>query len=112
MGLDAPVEVVNQIEADFLLEKQVPMVAVNIGVGLSAKIPGFAAEVADGILKGLPMHCASVVGVRDVEQARQAAASGASAVLLRSEFLAAAADDERACRECVHDVQYAISGDD
>ena len=112
MGLDAPTEVVNVTELDFLMEQQVPMIAINCGVGLSVAIPGVAASVAAGVLGSLPIGCPGVVGVRDMEQARQAHLDGASAVLIKAEMLAATCDDAARCTALVDDLKYVVSGDD
>ncbi len=46
--------------------------AVNVAVGIAlARVPGFSAKVAEGILGALPFAASSLVGVRSVEEAVQ-----------------------------------------
>jgi hypothetical protein len=111
LGLDAPIEVVNQAELDFLLQNQVTMVTIHCGVGFFAQVPGLALQVAQGILKNVPFTCASIVGVKTLAQAQIAAEGGASAVLLKAEMLAEVADDIVPCRDMLHGIECAVNGD-
>lgn len=112
LGLDAPAEPVNQIELDFLLDKQVPIVALGCGVALSLTLPGFGGDVAAGLLPSVPPSCASVVGASDVSAARAATEAGASAVLLRACIFEGCCDDAAALNELVSEIRYQLSGDD
>lgn len=112
MGMDAPVEAVNLIELDFLMQKGVPMVAVACGVQVTLTVPGFANDIIKGLLPQLPLDCASVVGVADEAAARHAAEAGASAVLLKQEMLEGVCDDATACKAFIQNVKYAMSGDE
>ena len=112
IGLDAPAEIVNQIELDFLASKGVPLVAINCGVGLSLAVPGVATDIAEGLLRSLPQDMVAVIGVTSVEEARSAAAGGAAALLVKADMLTDVCDDERACIDHVHALKYATSGDD
>lgn len=112
LGIDAPVEVINQMELDYLVERGVPILAMACSIGLSVTLPGYSKDVSKGLLPHLPPSCASVVGVDSVEAAREAAEWGASALLLKASMLEGVCDDELACREFIQDIKYQISGDD
>lgn len=112
LGIDAPVEVVNQMELDYLVEKGVPILAMACSVGLSVTLPGYSRDVSRGLLQHLPPSCASLVGVADIEAAREAAEGGASALLLRASMFEGVCDDAMACKELVNELKYQISGDD
>lgn len=112
MGLDAPAEVVNTTELDFVLSKGVPMVAINCAVGLSVSIPGLASSVPNGILGSLPLNCPGIVGVVSIDGARSASQSGASAVLLKSSMLESVCENASACSRLIGEIRYALSCDD
>jgi hypothetical protein len=112
MGLDAPPEVVNSTELDFVLSKGVPMIAINCAVGLSVSIPGFAPSVADGILRSLPLNCPGIVGVASLDGARRASQSGASAVLLKSSMLEGVCENASACSRLIGEIRDALGFDD
>ncbi|KAF8072570.1 hypothetical protein HT031_000230 [Scenedesmus sp. PABB004] len=98
LGLDAPVEVVNAREVEGLSRAGVVFYGINLSVGLSVAVPGFAADMAHGLLGELPFGAVSIVGVKDVEGARAARASGADAVLVKKEMIDAAAAEGRDLR--------------
>jgi indole-3-glycerol phosphate synthase len=112
LGMDAPIEVVNQMELDYLVEKGVPIVAMACSIGLSATLPGYSRDVSKGLLQHVPPQCASLVGVSDIESAREAAQRGASALLVKASMLEGVCDDAVACKELVNELKYQISGDD
>jgi hypothetical protein len=111
-GLDAPAEIVNRIELDFLQGKGVPVVAINCSVGMSVAVPGFADDVAEGLLGALPPDCPALVGVSSVKAARHASDRGAAAVLLKAAMLQPVCEDTDACGALFHELVYALSGDD
>ncbi|KAK9826081.1 hypothetical protein WJX81_000287 [Elliptochloris bilobata] len=79
LGLDAPVEVVNLQEARAMEAATVNFFAVNVAVGIAlARVPGFSAKVAAGILGDLPFGASSLVGVRSEAEAAQARDAGAA----------------------------------
>jgi hypothetical protein len=112
LGLDAPVEAVNQIELDFLLDKQTPIVALACSITLSFTVPGFGKDVAAGLLPAVPPSCATIVGAEDILAARAAAEGGASAVLLKESVFQDCCDDLLSLRQLVADIRYQVSGDD
>jgi hypothetical protein len=65
-------QVVNLNEMRAMEAATVNFFAVNVAVGISlARVPGFSAEVARGILGALPFGASSLVGVRSVAEAAQ-----------------------------------------
>lgn len=66
-------QVVNLQEARAMEAATVNFFAVNCAVGISlARVPGFGAKVAQGILGALPFAASSLVGVRSEAEAAQA----------------------------------------
>jgi indole-3-glycerol phosphate synthase len=112
IGLDAPVEVVNAREVEGLGRAGVVFFGVNLSVGLSIALPGFATDMAHGLLGELPFGSISVVGVRDLEQARKARLSGADALLIKREMVDAAAAEGKDLRTLLDQVLYITCGDD
>lgn len=88
----------------------VPMFCTNVSVGLSLiGISGIASEIASGILKLLPKDAVSLVGVRSMEEARQAAMNGADGLLICSEIIPKSGQE---LQEFVLELKYITSGDD
>ena len=87
VGLDAPVEIVNMAELRDMERYGVPFYGLNLSVGLSVQIVGFGFGVAAGLLEELPFGAVSLVGVRSVEEARQARLAGADCLLVRWELV-------------------------
>ena len=70
-------QVVNLNEMRTMEAATVNFFAVNVAVGISlARVPGFSAEVARGILGALPFAASSLVGVRSVAEAAQVSPPG------------------------------------
>ncbi|KAG2500630.1 hypothetical protein HYH03_001397 [Edaphochlamys debaryana] len=109
LGLDAPVEVVNAQEVAALSRMGVVFFCINVGVGLSLAIPGFANKIAHGLLGELPFGAISLVGVRSLEEAAAARRSGADALLIKAEMLQSYGTDVRALGDAL---QYAVTMDD
>jgi indole-3-glycerol phosphate synthase len=99
-------------EVDGLGRSGVVFYGINLSVGLSVAIPGFASDMAHGLLGELPFGTISLVGVKDVEGARKARASGADALLVKAEMIAAAAAEGKDLRTLLDQVLYVTSGDD
>lgn len=129
IGLDCPVEVVNSREAEALARQGLGFFGVNLGVGLQVAVPGFAADVARGVLSDLPFGSLSLVGCRSVDEARRARAAGADAVLVTKALLlegvgggfgggGGGQEAEAAARaladptRVLTELKYALSGDD
>lgn len=112
IGLDAPVEVVNAREVEGLARTGVVFYGINLSVGLSVAVPGFADDMAHGLLGEIPAGTISLVGVKDVEQARKARLSGADALLVKKEMVEAAAADGKDLRTLLDQVLYVTCGDD
>ena len=73
MLLSAGRQVVNLQEARAMEAATVNFFAVNCAVGIAlARVPGFSAKVAQGILGALPFAASSLVGVRSEAEAVQA----------------------------------------
>lgn len=85
---------------------------INLSVGLSVAIPGFASDMAHGLLGELPFGTISIVGVKDIEQARKARMSGADALLIKQEMIEAAAAEGKDLRTLLDQVMYVTCGDD
>eukprot|EP00887_Chlorella_sp_A99_P002189 scaffold21.g2189.t1 len=109
IGLDCPVEIVNNAELTAMERFGVPFFGINLSVGLSISIAGFGADVAAGLLGGLPFGTVSLVGARSVGEARRARAAGADALLVRQELVGEYAGREVALLE---ELRAATCGDD
>lgn len=109
LGLDVPVEVVNSREVQALGKMGVVFYAINVSVGLSVAMPGFATKIAHGLLGELPFGAISMVGVRSLEEAAGARQSGADSLLVKKEMLDQHKDNLQALGEAL---QYASSMDD
>eukprot|EP00775_Hariotina_reticulata_P009698 gene9698-9857_t len=112
IGLDAPVEVVNALEMDGLARTGVVFYGINLSVGLSVAVPGFASDMAHGLLGEMPFGTISLVGVRNLEQARKARMSGADALLIKKEMIEEAQANGKDLRTLLDQVLYVTSGDD
>lgn len=85
---------------------------VNIGVGISVSLPGFASDLAHGLLGEMPFGAISLVGAKGLEDARKARLSGADAVLIKKEVWEAAEAEGRPLEQLVEQVRYLTGGDD
>jgi indole-3-glycerol phosphate synthase len=112
LGLDAPVEVVSTSELDFCIEKGVPMFALRCSVRRTLSVPGISSDIVVGLLGRMPLECASIVGVANLEEARMASMMGAAAVILQQAMLKDCCDDDVSCKQLIADVTYSMSGDD
>jgi hypothetical protein len=83
--------------------------AINISVGISIAIPGFGTDLAHGILGQLPFGAVSIVGVRSLEEAGKAKASGADSILIKHEMLQ---EHQEQLPSMAMQLQYLVSGDD
>lgn len=110
IGMDAPVEVVNVREVEFLASSGVVFYGINIQVGLSVAVPGFANQMADGLLGSMPFGAITVVGVRSLDDARRAKLSGADVLLVKKELIEA--HSEWNPQELMQQLQFIASGDD
>jgi len=63
-GLDAPVEIVNRQEMDFVEKFNAPLYGINVTVGLNAQIPGLADTVMKGLVQDAPFGAMTVVGAK------------------------------------------------
>jgi hypothetical protein len=86
--------------------------AMNLQVGISISIPGFASDMAHGLLGHMPFGAISLVGVMSLEQARKARLSGADAILVKKEMIEAAAAEGKDLRTLLDQVSYVTGGDD
>eukprot|EP00798_Chlamydomonas_sp_ICE-L_P012667 gene12667-15899_t len=109
IGLDAPVEVVNLREVEILAQSGVVFYAINVSVGLSLSLPGFAQDMAHGILGELPFGAISIVGCKTIEEASKARQSGADALLIKHELVQESADNPR---DMLSQLQFLTCGDD
>lgn len=112
LGLDCPVEVVNAREMEGLSKAGVVFYGINLSVGLSVAIPGFASDMAHGLLGEMPFGMISIVGVKDLEGARKARMSGADCLLVKKEMIDAAAAEGKDLRTLLDQVLYVTCGDD
>eukprot|EP00803_Ostreobium_quekettii_P003618 evm.model.scf_235.10 EVM.evm.TU.scf_235.10 scf_235:66282-69020(-) len=109
IGLDAPVEVVNAKEVQALGDLGVSLFGINISVRLSISIPGFATDIAKGVITQLPFGAISLLGVQSLEEAVKGRAAGADALLIKEEMLAR---HEGPVEELLEQLKYLTSGDD
>lgn len=112
LGLDAPVEVVNAREVDGLGRMGVVFYGINLGVGISVALPGFASDLAHGLLGEMPFGAITLVGCKGLEDARKARLSGADAVLVKRELWEAAEAEGRSLETLIEQVKYLTGGDD
>lgn len=82
---------------------------INLGVGLSVAIPGFASQIAHGMLGNMPFGTVSMVGVRSLDEAQRARASGADCLLIKKELMASHLDN---VPMLANQLAYLVSGDD
>lgn len=73
-------------------------------------VPGFAKQMAHGLLGSMPFGAVSLVGVRSLEDARQARLSGADALFVKKEMLEA--HKELPFHVLMEQLQVLASGDD
>ena len=85
---------------------------INLGVGISVALPGFASDLAHGLLGEMPFGAITLVGAKGLEDARKARLSGADAVLIKKEMWAAAEAEGRPLETLVEQVRYVTGGDD
>lgn len=85
---------------------------VNIGVGISIALPGFASDLAHGLLGDMPFGALTLVGCKSVDDARKARASGADAVLVKREMWRAAEAQGVSLEALLHQVRAVTDGDD
>lgn len=112
LGLDAPVEVVNLQEVELMARSGVVFYGINLGVGLSISVPGFASQMAHGLLGQMPFGAISLVGVRTFDEASRARASGADALLVKKEMVEVCQQQGMDVQSLISRLQYAVGGDD
>jgi indole-3-glycerol phosphate synthase len=112
LGLDAPVEVVNLQEVELMARSGVVFYGINLGVGLSIAVPGFASQMAHGLLGQLPFGAISLVGVRTFDEATRARNSGADALLVKREMVEVCQQQGMDVQALISRLQYAVGGDD
>jgi len=99
-------------EMEGLARTGVVFYGINLSVGLSVSVPGFAADMAHGLLGEMPFGTISLVGVRSLDQARKARMSGADALLIKKEMIEEAQANGKDLRTLLDQVLYVTSGDD
>lgn len=99
-------------ELDGLSRMGVVFYGINLGVGISVALPGFASDLAHGLLGEMPFGAITLVGAKGLEDARKARLSGADAVLIKKEMWAAAEAEGRPLETLVEQVRYVTGGDD
>ncbi|KAI8464154.1 MAG: hypothetical protein J3K34DRAFT_441386 [Monoraphidium minutum] len=112
LGLDAPVEIVNSRELEGLGRMGVVFYGINIGVGISVMLPGFASDLAHGLLGEMPFGAISLVGAKGMDDARKARLSGADAVMVKKEWWEAEAAEGRPLELLLQQVRCVTDGDD
>jgi hypothetical protein len=78
----------------------------------SVSLPGFAADLAHGLLGEMPFGAITLVGAKGMEDARKARLSGADAVLIKKEMWEAAEAEGRQLEMLIEQVRYLTGGDD
>jgi indole-3-glycerol phosphate synthase len=94
LGLDCPVEVVNLNEMKSLEAYGVPFFCMDISVSISIGIQGFGQDIVKGVLGELPFGAVSIVGIRNIEDARGAREAGADALYIRNDIVERHGGDE------------------
>lgn len=110
IGMDCPVEVVNMDEMTKVEKYNVPLYGINITVGLSVPITGFADTVMKNLVEKAPFGSMTIVGAKSTEDAETAVRAGADAAFLKWELLERMPLHE--VRDLVNHVKYVGSGDD
>ena len=99
-------------ELEGLSRMGVVFYGINIGVGISVSLPGFASDLAHGLLGEMPFGAITLVGAKGLEDARKARLSGADAVLIKKEMWEGAEAEGRSLETLVEQVKYLTGGDD
>lgn len=94
LGLDCPVEVVNLNEMKSMEAYGVPFYCMDISVSISIGIQGFGQDIVKGVLAELPFGALSIVGIRNIEEARGAREAGADALYIRKDIVDRHGGDE------------------
>ncbi|KAK9812253.1 hypothetical protein WJX73_007889 [Symbiochloris irregularis] len=110
VGMDAPVEVVNELELHNMEKYQVPFFGINLAVGISLAIPGFRADIADALLGKMPFGVVTIVGIQSIEEGRLARQAGADCLLVKRVMLERVG--VKGVRAMMRELEYACSGDD
>jgi hypothetical protein len=85
---------------------------INLGVGISVSLPGFASDLAHGLLGEMPFGAITLVGCKGLEDAKKARLSGADAVMIKKELWEAAEKEGRSMEVLIEQVRYMVGGDD
>ena len=99
-------------ELDGLGKLGVVFFGINLGVGISVALPGFASDLAHGLLGEMPFGAITLVGAKSLEDARKARLSGADAVLVKKECWEAAQAEGRPLEVMLEQVRYLTGSDD
>jgi hypothetical protein len=78
----------------------------------SVALPGFASDLAHGLLGEMPFGAITLVGAKGMEDARKARLSGADSILIKKEMWEAAEKEGRPLETLVEQVRYLTGGDD
>jgi len=108
--IDAPVEIVNERELLAAEEFGIRLFMINVSVGLALAIPGIREDVASSLVQNLPFGAGSIVGVRNINEARAVRSVGADAVLLKREAIVGMAEHELG--NLIGEMTYMLTGDD
>lgn len=108
LGLDCPVEVVNLNEMKSMESYGVPFYCMDISVSISIGIQGFGQDIVKGVLGELPFGAISIVGIRNIEDARGAREAGADALYIRSDIVDRHEGDEFSL---VSSIKVMVDGD-
>ena len=99
-------------ELEGLARMGVVFYGINLGVGISIALPGFASDLAHGLLGEMPFGAISLVGCKRLEDARTARLSGADAVLVKREMWQAAEAEGISLEVLLQQVRAVTDGDD
>lgn len=86
LGLEAPVEVVNKQESDAAEANGIPFIAVSVGVSLSMAMPSINSQIAGALITDQPFGNQTMMGVRSLDDVRQAKASRADCIFIGQAF--------------------------
>ena len=81
----------------------------NTSIAITLSMPGFRQRLTEGLISALPFGSLSLVGVRNVDEARDARLAGADALLVAWSALEGMSQEQ--AQELFSDIRYACSMD-
>lgn len=109
LGMEPIVEIIHQRDLDMAEKCGARLFGVHLAVALA--LPNAEARIlaTKGLLQSLPFGALSCIGVASMDEARNAIAYGADALLLKRDMLVVGSQD---VGDVLREVRYLASGDD